>query len=171
MKISEAISLINHPSITKNKPERWADLGSGAGTFTEALSRILPAKSEIVAIDKSAQSFPSNYGNSVNVSFIQSDFEKGELILPSLDGILMANSIHYIKNKPELINNLIKLFRGNPRFLIVEYDTFSANPWVPYPLSLLELDKLFRSLGFTSIEKIGERNSVYGEKMYSALIS
>jgi ubiquinone/menaquinone biosynthesis C-methylase UbiE len=171
MNISDAISLINHSSALKNSPEIWADLGSGAGTFTEALSNILPANSKIIAIDKSRQKLPPDYQNSVKIAFYQFDFEKEQLQLPSLDGILMANSIHYVKNKSELLKRLITLFKGKPKFLLVEYDTFSANPWVPFPLPFSELKKLFGDVGLTSIEKIGERNSLYGEKMYSAIIS
>ena len=171
MNISDAISLINHSSALKNSPEIWADLGCGAGTFTEALSNILPENSEIIAIDKSQQKLPLSYQNSVKIAFLHSDFEKEELQLPSLDGILMANSIHYVKNKSELLKRLITLFKERPKFLLVEYDTSSANPWVPFPLPFSELKKLFDDVGLTSIEKIGERNSLYGEKMYSALIS
>jgi ubiquinone/menaquinone biosynthesis C-methylase UbiE len=171
MNISDAISLINHPYVTRNLPEIWADLGCGAGTFTEALSNILPENSEIIAIDKSQQKLPLSYQNSVKIAFLHSDFEKEELQLPSLDGILMANSIHYVKNKSELLKRLITLFKERPKFLLVEYDTSSANPWVPFPLPFSELKKLIDDVGLTSIEKIGERNSLYGEKMYSALIS
>ena len=171
MKISDAISLINHSYANQNQPETWADLGCGAGTFTEALSNILPENSEIIAVDKSQQKLPFDYQNSVKIAFLKSDFEKEELHLPSLHGILMANSIHYVKNKSELLNRLITLFEEKPKFLIVEYDTFSANPWVPFPLPYSELKKLFRDLGFTAIEKIAERKSLYGEKMYSVIIS
>ncbi len=171
MKIDHAVSLISHVSFKHNKPEKWADLGCGSGTFTEALSQILPAKSEIVAVDKSNQSFPYHFDNSIGISFLRADFERDVLPINALNGILMANSIHYVKSKAELIQRLLPLFDSIPKFLIVEYDTFSANPWVPFPLPFTELEKLFGVLGFTSIEKIGQRDSLYGEKMYSALIS
>lgn len=42
MQHSEAVYLIQK-AITSDQPENWADLGCGAGTFTPAVSSILPA--------------------------------------------------------------------------------------------------------------------------------
>ena len=55
--------------------------------------------------------------------------------------------------------------------IIIEYDTVRQNRWVPYPISFENLVQTFSAAGFSSIKKIGERNSVYrSEKMYAAVI-
>jgi hypothetical protein len=99
------------------------------------------------------------------------NFETDSMDLSNLDGILMANSLHYIKDKISFLENAKNWFRNKPVFLIVEYDRDDSNPWVPYPLSFMKLRELFTGQGFTDIKKLSEINSIYSTgKMYSALI-
>ena len=162
MQQSDAISLIQK-GITSNQPQQWADLGSGNGTFTLALQSILPGVSQITAVDKQAQNLP--------VNFIKADFEKDDLNLSGLDGILMANSFHYVFDKEKLIKKLEGYFLSDPTFLIVEYDTHAANEWVPYPITFKSLALLFTKLGYKSITMLADIPSVYSNaKIYAALI-
>lgn len=157
---SEAISLIQN-AITGNQPQYWADLGSGSGTFTTALQKQLPAGSQLIPVDRERQNL---------LNFVKADFEKDDLPLSGLDGILMANSFHYISDKIKLIKKLETYFATDPTFLIIEYDTTRSNPWVPYPINYQNLQKLFGGLGYTQIKKLAETPSRYGGSMYSALI-
>jgi ubiquinone/menaquinone biosynthesis C-methylase UbiE len=161
MKQTDAIHLIQK-AITGTQPQNWADLGSGSGTFTLALKSILPEGSQLTAIDKQNQNLP--------VPFIKADFEKDALPLSKLDGILMANAIHYISDKTKLIKKLENYFAGTPTFLIVEYDTTASNHWVPYPVNYQSLHQLFTNLGYSSITKLAEIPSRFGGRMYAALI-
>jgi len=160
MKPAEAINLIQN-AISTNQPQRWADLGCGSGTFTLALKNLLPEGSQITAIDKQHQKLP--------VNFIKIDFETDDLPLSSLDGILMANSFHYIRDKPRLIKKLENYFAANPTFLIIEYDTIRSNPWVPYPINYPQLQQFFQTLGYASITKLAEAPSSFGGRIYSVL--
>ena len=172
MKLKEAISLIHTEEIKHESPAIWADLGSGSGLFTRALSFLLPDHSLIYAVDKNLSSFKmNNVRDQVIIKQLLSNFENDSMDLTDLDGILMANSLHYIKEKITFLESAKTWFRNKPVFLIVEYDREDSNPWVPYPLSFLELNKLFTGLGFTDIKKLHEVNSVYSTgKIYSALI-
>lgn len=161
MQQSDAINLIQK-AITSNQPQRWADLGSGTGTFTTALNNILPSGSHITAIDKQSQQLP--------VDFIKANFANDDLPLINLDGILMANSIHYIRDKQRLIKKLETYFSSSPTFLIVEYDTTRFNPWVPYPISFQNIHQLFQTLGYKNINKLAEMPSRFGGRLYAALI-
>lgn len=164
MKPVDAISLIQK-GIAADRPQQWADLGCGSGTFTGALYELLPTGSKIMAVDREAQKL------NIPVDFIKANFEKDALSLIRLDGILMANSLHYIVDKPALIRKLEAYFSTAPYFLIVEYDTERSNPWVPYPLSFHKLQQLFEGLGYDRIIKLGERQSVYSNaKMYAAVV-
>jgi trans-aconitate methyltransferase len=168
MKPGDAIELITK-GISANAPQRWADLGCGSGTFTAALSSLLLPGSQIFAVDKQHQVFPENH--QVIINFIQADFEKDMLPLSGLDGILMANSLHFTQNKIQLIRKLETYFISNPTFLIVEYDTNSGNRWVPFPLAFQNLKDLFKELDYATINKIAEHPSVYNDAfIYSALI-
>lgn len=150
--------------------QRWADLGCGGGAFTELLAGILPRKSEVFAVDKSSQRLNTKMGNEVSVYFQQADFEKEELDLPNLDGILMANSLHYIQDKEKLIRKLETYFLDRKQFLIVEYETQTSNPWVPFPVNFKKLKDLFHKFDYKSVEKLNTRKSVYGGEMYAAWI-
>jgi len=161
MKQADAISLIQK-AINSDKPQRWADLGCGNGTFTLALNSVLPAGSHITAVDKQAQNLP--------VDFLKADFEKDDLPLSGLDGILMANSFHYVRDKPKLVKKLEACFAACPTFLIVEYETTRSNPWVPYPINYQNLLQRFTGLGYSTVNKLAELPSRFGGAMYSALI-
>lgn len=170
MEIKEAIKLIEAGLPPKTDSVRWADLGCGSGTFTIALSYLLGDNSLIYAIDKQEQVIHSPA--TVEIQFIKADFSTGMLPVSNLQGILMANALHYIKDQSACVEKLKDSLAADGQMMVVEYDTDTANPWVPYPLSLTKLKRLFSSSGFTSIEKIGEYTSIYNAgKMYACVIT
>lgn len=152
-------------------PQHWADLGCGSGVFTEALADMLPAKSTIIAIDKTHQRLAANMGNDVSVSFQKADFLEDDLRLPELDGILMANALHFVPDKEALIRQLEKHLAQPKNWLIVEYDHRQPSRWVPYPIGFVSLKKMFEKIGYTKTEKIGEQASMYGGEIYAAIIT
>lgn len=155
MTVTDAIKLIEK-GISAAQPQRWADLGCGSGIFIKALASLLPRGSKVIAVDKEPQNLPD---------FIQADFINDDLPHGALDGILMANSLHYVKDKAQLFQRF-----DVPKFLIVEYDTTRSNPWVPYPISYANLEQLAIGLGY-HIEKPATQPSRFGGTMYSALLS
>jgi len=165
MSDEDAISLIEK-AISNHEPQVWADLGCGSGIFTKALNYLLPAGSRITAVDREKQRL-----DLPNVDFLRTNFERDDLKLSGLDGILMANAIHYVAAKAALIRKLEAMFTGSPRFIMIEYDTDRSNPWVPFPITFEQLQTLFWTLGYHKIVKVGERPSAYRSgNMYCALI-
>ena len=156
--------------IPSGVPQHWADLGCGTGVFTRILAQYLPESSKITAIDKVLQHFPETMGNSINIDFRVGDFENESLPLQHLDGIMMANSLHYVRDKEAFILQAEKYFAKNPAFLIIEYNRTEANQWVPYPIPFEQLKTLFSRLDYTHIEKIGEQKSLYGGVMYACYV-
>ena len=174
MTIEEAVLLIDTGYINpNNKISTWADLGCGKGLFTMALASLIPGGSTIYAIDKNNSLTSRVTANGVKVVTKESDFVTDELTLQNLDGILMANSLHYVKDKPEFLQKIKSYLKPEALFLIVEYDTdVPVARWVPYPLGFLSMTTLFNNAGYKSIRKLGERPSVYGRgNMYASLIS
>jgi ubiquinone/menaquinone biosynthesis C-methylase UbiE len=169
MTTTEAASLIKPGIDANDKPSAWADLGCGSGTFTKALATCLGVGSKIYAIDKEHQTIKVN--DDIAIQFFKLDFVEDELPLSDLDGILMANSLHYVKEKTKFLDKIKQMLKPYGQMVIVEYDTKIANQWVPYPMHYLSLVETFSKAGFTHIKKIGERNSVYnGQKMYACSV-
>ena len=164
MSHEDAVALIQN-AVPGDGPQRWADLGCGTGTFTKALHSLLPSGSYITAVDGERQHL-----DLPGVEFVRANFEKDELGLSDLNVILMANSLHYVKDKAALIKKLEFSFADDPKFIVIEYDNRRANPWVPYPIPFEQLESLFKGLGYIKIRKIAERPSAYSGMMYCALI-
>ena len=163
MTIQEAIELIAQLRIESKEPQLWADLGCGSGLFSRALATLLPLQSKILCMDTESPGWEVNSTNNVELEFIKADFTRHEFENGKFDGFIMANSLHYIKNKSQLINRLLPALKPNGTIAIVEYDSESANSWVPYPITYEKLKRLFPD---NKIRKIGERLSRFGSMMY-----
>ena len=168
MKVTEAIALIRTPLIEWARPQSWCDLGSGSGTFTRALAQLLAPGGTIYAVDfdqRALEGIPNQH-NGVEIRKIVGDLQSSSLRLPSIDGILMANTLHFIREQQMLLRRLLSV---TDRFLIVEYERSKPNPWGPYPVGFERLCRLFAETGVERVEKLSTRPSRFGSTMYSAL--
>ena len=170
MEVHTATALIQK-GIGNHASQTWIDLGSGSGLFTKALAGILPQRSSVLAIDKDSgalENIPPTV-NGIAVRTLQADFTR-TLSLEPLDGILMANALHFVHNQDAFVKQLLIHLKKIGRILLVEYDTDLSNPWVPYPLSFRTLRSRFTHL-FSAIEKIGETPSAFGRaSIYGAVL-
>lgn len=174
MSASEAIRLIEGINPLISEPQHWADLGCGSGTFTEALSAVLPSYSLIEAVDKSFPLLSSidSADRNTEIKRHRFDFLNHSWPFKELDGILMANSLHFVKEQHAFIQKTIPLLKKNHRWIIIEYEMKRASTWVPYPLSFEQLSKMMYELGADKVSQLAEYDSLYGNgKMYSALVS
>src|SRR6478609_2012270 len=171
MEESIAIRLIEK-GVNKSDGSNWADLGAGAGTFTKALAALLGNGNTIYAIDQNGSALDGivTKANQASVIKLKKNFIEDQLNLPLLDGILMANSLHYVKAKDLFLAKLNQMIKPDGRIIIVEYERRSANQWVPYPIDFISLVELIKTSGFSFVEKIGEQPSSYQGTMYSALV-
>lgn len=173
MRTEDAIQFIRHQELSLPGPSNWADLGCGSGTFTTALAHYLAAGSLIYAVDqKLATGLQIPVPAGIQVKTLELDFVKNEWPFAALDGIVMANALHYVRDQAAFLEKLKRYLKPEGRLLIVEYNTDRPVPtWVPYPLSYPSLEKLFKKQGFRHIEMIGERPSVYGNaNLYTAIV-
>ncbi|MBD2753328.1 class I SAM-dependent methyltransferase [Spirosoma validum] len=173
MQLHEAITLITPVHYVPTKPVKWADLGCGSGLFTHALASLLPTDSILYAVDTNQASLASIADHEdVRIEKIHQDFVQDEWPFNSLDGILMANSLHFVKDKFTFLEKAKRHLTESGHFLLVEYDTDTPNPWVPYPLSYVSLIHLFVKAGYKTIEKLGEMPSLYSRaNLYATAIS
>ncbi|MEM6804055.1 MAG: methyltransferase domain-containing protein [Bacteroidota bacterium] len=172
MKAETAQGLIAALDLRDGKVQRWIDLGAGQGTFTEALAHFLPAESEILAIDQSHTSLQKIKPaiGTVQIRKQQGDFFEPPKGLSSIDGLLMANAFHYVKDKAAFIRMWEEVLAEEASFLIIEYDTQRSNDWVPYPIRPKALQELFYTMGYTSFKKLGETPSLYHNMIYAAQV-
>jgi ubiquinone/menaquinone biosynthesis C-methylase UbiE len=125
----------------------WAELGCGDGIFTAALCDLTGGEGQVYAVDKDRRALMALERNlaaaqtPAQLDTVQADFTQ-PLVLPPLDGAVMANSLHFIRHKEEVLAGITDLLRPGGRLIVVEYNTADGTPWVPYPLdehSFLEL--------------------------------
>ncbi len=185
----DAIALIDHPLLHVADRAHWADLGCGAGTFTLALAELLPPGSTIDAIDLRPGITRQTTGSGTTIIPRNADFVADQLELKELDGIVMANSLHYVHDKPALLQKLRAYYRataaasaGVPasksmpapagQLLLVEYDTDKPTPhWVPYPLNFASAARLLQNAGWRNIQKLGSCPSAFGRSQLYALLA
>lgn len=167
----DARALIAHPLLSAGPPQAWADLGSGDGTFTVALASLLPAGSTVHAIDNDTRALariPKRHGD-VAILTHAGDFTILPWPFDGLDGVLMANSLHYIHAQAAFLRG-VDIGLRRRRMLLVEYDITRGNPWVPYPVSHASAVELFRSIGYDSTTMLGRKRSTYRRgEMYGLL--
>jgi len=165
MTLTETKALINCDRLQSSHPQTWFDLGCGNGLFSEALKGLLPKDSFIYAIDKEPTSFRSK-----QIEFLQLDFVNDPLPKVFVNGILMANALHFVKDKIQFLDKIKEKLLPGGVFLLVEYDMVTPNHWVPYPVNFLLAQNLFKQVVLEIVYKISDRPSTFNNsKIYSAL--
>jgi ubiquinone/menaquinone biosynthesis C-methylase UbiE len=174
--------IMDHPDHVKllaranlSRGGTWADFGAGAGAFTLALRELLGSEAEIYAVDRDRrqlaeldQDYRKRFGDPAGLHLLPADFTRN-LELPPLDGILMANSLHFFKDKEKLLRKLGVYLRPKGMLLLVEYSADSGNPWVPYPLTFETYSLLAPLAGFSKPRLLATNPSRFLKEFYSAL--
>jgi hypothetical protein len=95
----------------------------------------------------------------------------GHLTLPPLDGIVAANTIHFVhvQDQTELLRRWRGYLKPEGRLIVVEYDTDSGNRWSPYPMSYSTFQELALAAGFMKPVLLGTRPSRWLAPIYAAL--
>ena len=150
---------------------RWADLGSGTGAFTLALAELVGPGGEVIAIDRDRGVLRELERRvrpgGATVRTLGADFTK-PLALDSLDGVVMANSLHFVRDKPPVLALVHAMLKPSGRLLLVEYDTDNGNPYVPHPLSFEAWRALADTSGFTGTRKLASVPSRFLGRIFSA---
>jgi len=152
----------------------WVDLGAGSGAFTLALRELLGPKASIYAIDKDQRrleglkrAYQVRFGGTQDVHLVHADFTHS-LELPPLDGIVMANALHFFKDKEKVLRHVRTLLKPGGVLLLVEYNVDSGNLWVPHPLTFETYRALAPRAGFTEPRLLAKHPSSFLREFYSA---
>ena len=169
---AELVRLLQDGVVAKGG--RWADLGAGEGAFTLALADLLGPGAHITAVDRDSRSlrglrdemgkrFPAT-----GLEIVVADFTR-PLKLAGLDGVVMANSLHFVRDKRPVLEAVREMLRPGGTLIIVEYGADRGNPWVPHPFSYTTWQMLASESGFESTRLLRTIPSRFLGTLYSAL--
>jgi SAM-dependent methyltransferase len=151
----------------------FARIAPALRAFTLALADLLGETGQIYSIDLDAGAlreqtrvlqarFPT-----VRVQTVTADFTR-PLDLPPLDGIVMANALHFVRDKNPVIAQLYRYLKPGGRLLMVEYNVDRGNAWVPYPFSYSTWAELAAKHGFTETRLLTTQPSRFLGEIFSA---
>ena len=167
----DALKLLSPLNISKEN-NQWADLGAGSGTFSLALSELLGPTGVVHAVDKNTRALERIKDNESNahIQTYTKDFTK-PLGLAELDGILLANSLHFVKNQRKLLSELMLSINTGGQLAIIEYDIRRGNLFVPHAVPFEKLSILAEQIGLPQPKKLATHPSRYHREMYLATIT
>jgi ubiquinone/menaquinone biosynthesis C-methylase UbiE len=174
MKHADAVALI--ADAVGGQGHTWVDLGAGGGTFTRALAELLGSEHRIYAVDRDADAVASlstwAAAHAPHVTAMAADLSRAldldELIGSPLDGILIANALHFIRDADDVLARFVRSLRHGGRVVLVEYDRREASRWVPYPVPITRLPSLAAAAGLSPFTVTASLPSMYQGVLYAA---
>lgn len=154
----------------------WADLGSGSGAFTLALAELIGPGGQIYSVDRNAAALREQaravcvrYPD-VSLHLLEADFTR-PLDLPALDGLVMANALHFVPTHQQaaVTRQLKGYLKPEGRLIVVEYNVDRGNLWVPHPLSFQRWQDTARQAGFAHTRLLSTAPSSFLKEFYSAM--
>jgi ubiquinone/menaquinone biosynthesis C-methylase UbiE len=165
--------------IRKGIPEpggTWGELGSGRGAFTLALAELVGPNGTIYSIDQNPavlneqkHAVERHFGDQQpSIHYWTADYTQ-PLEIPALDGVLMANSLHFQRDKRIVLELVFDHLSPGGNLILVEYNLQKRNSWVPHPITFEEWVDLSQRIGFVGTSMLGVRPSRTMREIYSAL--
>jgi SAM-dependent methyltransferase len=156
------------------KGGRWADLGAGEGAFTLALADLLGPGAQITAVDRDSgaiRGLAAEMGRrfpATRIDVVTADFTR-PIALSDLDGVVMANSLHFVRDKAPVVERVRSMLRPGGALILVEYGADRGNPWVPHPISYSRWEQLATESGLQKTRMLHAVPSRYLGSIYSAV--
>jgi SAM-dependent methyltransferase len=174
MKHEDAVALI--ADAVGGHDGTWVDLGAGGGTFTRALAELLGAGGRVYAVDRDPDAVAAlgtwAKAHAPSVTALGADLSRAldleALIGEPVDGILIANALHFIRDADDVLARFVKSLRPGGRLVLVEYDRREASRWVPYPIPISRLPALAAAAGLSPFTVTASRPSMYQGVLYAA---
>ena len=155
---------------------RWADLGAGHGAFTLALADLLGPGGQVTAVDRDGgalrqlstdlhKRFPRTHLDTLTADF------RGELQLTDLDGLVMANALHFVRDddRSAVLERVRAMLKPGGRLVLVEYGADNGNLWVPHPFTYLRWEAMAGAAGLAGTRLLGSVPSRFLGSIYAAV--
>jgi ubiquinone/menaquinone biosynthesis C-methylase UbiE len=142
----------------------WADLGAGMGNFTLALRDLLDPTATIYAVDRDGKAIAAQRAralqpaNGATIVPLQADVTQ-RLRVPPLDGVLMANVLHFVRDQERTLMEIVAQIKPGGRLLVVEYELRQSQRWVPFPVPWVRFQVLAAAADLLSPVLVGTRCS------------
>lgn len=154
----------------------WGEFGSGRGAFTFALAELIGPAGEIYSVDRDESVLNEQAGavqrrfagRAPEMHYWTEDYTQ-PLPLPDLDGILMANTLHFQRDKVPTLRACFNYLRPGGRLILVEYNVDHGNHWVPYPLSYKSWQSFAQECGYERTSLLAVRPSRFLGEIFSAV--
>lgn len=175
MRHRDAVALLE--GAVPRRAGTWADLGAGDGTFTRAIAELAGEGSTVYAVDRDASALGALPGGSgmagVRLIPVHADitgaFELPGLGRHALDGVLLANTLHFLAEPAAVLERLARRLAPGGRMVIVEYDRRGASRWVPHPIPSARWPELAAAAGLSAPAVLRRRPSTFGGELYVAV--
>lgn len=170
---ADALDLLR-AAVPAAEGEVWADLGAGTGVFSRALAVLAGPAGRVIAVDRDARALASirgrtaGGGSAAAVEVLVGDVTQ-PLALPVLDGVVMANVLHFVADAAGVLARVAALLRPGGRLVLIEYEGRRPGPWSPYPVDFARFVELARGAGFTPPHVVARRPSRFGGEIYVAV--
>ncbi|HEX7243122.1 MAG TPA: class I SAM-dependent methyltransferase [Longimicrobiaceae bacterium] len=169
----DALALLR-AAVPAAEGEAWADLGAGTGTFTRTLAELVGREGRVFAVDAddraldAVRAWAGGARGGAAVEVVHADVT-GPLEVPTLDGVLMANVLHFVRDAEAALSGIVARLRPGGRLVLIEYEGRRPGPWTPYPVSAARFRDLAAGAGLSPPEVVARRPSAYGGEIYVAV--
>ncbi len=138
---------------------------------------LLGAGSRIYAVDRNPRALAAlkRWADAAgaDVTPITADFTEAAappgLEAGHLDGMLLANALHFVPAGEQVLRRLVDLVRPGGRVLVVEYERRGPSRWVPFPVTPERFAKLSEAAGLSAPVVVASRPSAFGGNLYAAV--
>ena len=166
--------LLLRPAIRAEMAGVWADIGCGDGIFTRLLlewlgSMIVAVDQDRGALQRLVRQLPRNARDRVQT--LRADFTQPLTLLQpmQLDGLLLANSLHFVHNKLPALTHLVQLLKPGGTAVIIEYNASRGNWAVPHPFSDERCLALMTAAGLHEAHVVTREPSSFLGEIYTAV--